>query len=105
MIELLFVLVLFVVYAKLTGHTTYDLAPFAIAGGAYGFTSYCALVILFNLFGSFLYEADEIPERMDMLTSVLALLLPVAALIGVLIAIAALPFIARDKWLGSPKAR
>ncbi len=67
MIELLFVLVLFVVYAKLTGHTTYDLAPFAIAGGAYGFTSYCALVILFNLFGSFLYEADEIPERMDML--------------------------------------
>ena len=66
-IESLFGLALFMVSAKLIGHTSYDIVPFAIGGGVYGFIGYVLLIMLFNLFGSSLYEADEIPERMDML--------------------------------------
>ncbi len=104
-IESLFGLALFMVSAKLIGHTSYDIVPFAIGGGVYGFIGYVLLIMLFNLFGSSLYEADEIPERMDILAAALALLLPAAMLIGAVIAILAVPFISKDKWLGSPKAR
>ena len=87
-IEMVAGVAVFMVIGKVSG---YAIAPMMFFGGIYGAMSYWLFVGLCRNFGSILFdELDEMPERMEIGSAIVALALPIVviAIIGIVLAVA-----------------